>query len=243
MHQLRSRPSSQLSLLPQACGTACRTAHTCERIATGLRLSSQLSAATRNRPSPLPPSPRQPLLSFTVVSLNCAGSLNHLHSFSMIDNPPDIVLVQEPQTRSNSTFRVPGYTLFPSQDPPSENRKPYACIYVSLPIATPRPDPTAPLVHLYLLMLQPSPKQPKLPSRLRHPVRHSRRPLTPDGRLQSPQPDRDSFRAFTYDELQLSAPLVDQASIVSPVGTHLTSPTTPQSLALLLPPLHTSPRV
>ena len=47
------------------------------------------------------------------------------------DNPPDIVLVQEPQTRLNNTFRVPSYTLIPPQTPPSENRKPYACIYVS----------------------------------------------------------------------------------------------------------------
>ena len=38
-------------------------------------------------------------------------------------------------------------------------------------------------------------------------------------------PTWDPFRAFSYDELQLSAPLVDQASesgfsLVSPVGTH-----------------------
>ena len=64
----------------------------------------------------------------------------------MTDNPPDIVLVQEPQTRMNTTFRVPGYTLISPQAP---NCKPYACIYVSttfqqsfafIPISIPRPD-------------------------------------------------------------------------------------------------------
>ena len=83
-----------------------------------------------------------------MVSVKCAGSLNRLHSFfsMMTDNPPDIVLVQEPQTRLNTTFRVPGYTLISPQAP---NCKPYACIYVSttfqqsfafIPISIPRPD-------------------------------------------------------------------------------------------------------
>lgn len=65
----------------------------------------------------------------------------------MIDNPTDIVLAQEPQTRLNTTFRVPGIIRIPPQDPPSENHKPYACIYVStaiqksfafIPISIPR---------------------------------------------------------------------------------------------------------
>ena len=67
----------------------------------------------------------------------------------MTDNPSDIVLVQDPQTRLNTTFRVPGYTHISSQISPSENRKPYASIYVLTafqqtfafsPISNPRPD-------------------------------------------------------------------------------------------------------
>ena len=121
------------------------------RLETDPRHCPPPQSPTPRRLRPGPSSPRQPLPSFTVVSLNCAGSLNHLHSFfsMMTDNPPDIVLVQEPQTRLSSTFRVPGYTLVPPQVPTSENRKPYACIYVSttfqqsfafIPIAIPRPD-------------------------------------------------------------------------------------------------------
>ena len=213
----------------------------------------QLPTPRRLRPGPS--SPRQPLPSFTVVSLNCAGSLNHLHSlFSMMtNNLPNIVLVQEPQSRLNNTFRGPSYTLIPPQVPPSENRKPYACIYISttfqqsfafIPIAISRPD---------LVGIRCTPKNAtsapgstassgwsiSIFSCYNRAQNHQRSLADYYTTLFDPQDSRtlvmgdfnlhnpiwDPFRAFSYDELQLSTPLIDQASengfsLVSPVGTH-----------------------
>ena len=228
----------------------------------------RLEADPRHRPPPQSPtprrlrpdpsSPRQPLPSFTVVSFNCAGSLNHLNSFfsMMTDNPPDIVLVQEPQTRLNSTFRVPGYTLIPPQVPTSENRKPYACIYVSttfqqsfafIPIAIPRPDlvgirctPKNTAASASNTGIAPDATPWSIPifscyNRAQDHQRsladytalfdiHDARSLLM-GDFNLHNPIWDPFRAFSYEDLRLSAPLVDQASqngfsLVSPVGTH-----------------------
>ena len=167
----------------------------------------------------------------------------------MSDNPPDVVLVQEPQSQSNSTFQIPGYTLIPPQISPAENLKPYACIYVStsfqqtfafIPIPISRPDlvgicwppkigPSTWSISIYSCYNRAQPHQRSLADYTT--LFDTPGPNTGDacsllmGDFNLHNPIWDPFRAFSSDELCLSTPLVDQASrsgfsLVSPVGIH-----------------------